>query len=418
MGKTLENSNQKETKDSTGNQWITAFQSKPVQKVCFFGAFFTIIITLGIIIKWHENANMKPLFFDFHVFWGAAKLVLSGQPLDVFDVPALARAAGFTETIWLPWLYGPGFLVFMTPFGILPFKLAWIAFILLSAALFALALRPFTEGNRFLLFGLVFAPANFPVYMLGQNSLLWFAACLAALWALRRQKYILAGIFIGLMTLKPQLGILIPFALIGLRAWSTIASATLTTIVLALLPTLFFGFEYWQGLFHIAELHGQQFFERIETNLIAVSPYSFFSVIGLSHEIALAMQITLTLSLALCLIWAWGKKDISFDLKAALLLCSISLSSPYILHYDLVSLCLCGFFLIRARELRLKFPDTILIILCWLGTGGAIVVGRLLEGSEIRLQLIYLPIVLLTLIVCIYGVLKRTPSLPHSKETT
>ena len=54
-----------------------------------------------------------------------------------------------------------------------------------------------------------------------------------------------SGIFAGLLTLKPHLGIMIAATMA--RNWKALVAALLTTIVLVLLSAFAFGSEPWNG---------------------------------------------------------------------------------------------------------------------------------------------------------------------------
>ena len=151
----------------------------------------------------------KALDVDFAVFWGAARLALAEGPLAPFDVDALnaARALPPTvETFPMLWLYPPGWLAVLLPFGLLGFFWAWLAFAGGSFALFAAA----TRGPARVLSGLwplmLAAPAVLLTLALGQTSLIFAGLLVLALEAIRRDQPVLAGLAIALMTLKPQLG--------------------------------------------------------------------------------------------------------------------------------------------------------------------------------------------------------------------
>src|SRR4029077_16687910 len=74
----------------------------------------------------------------------------------------------------------------------------------------------------------------------GQNGFLTAALIGGTLGLLERHPA-LAGICLGVLTYKPQFGLLFPIVLIADRRWLTIAVATLTAIVLAALSWLVFG---------------------------------------------------------------------------------------------------------------------------------------------------------------------------------
>ncbi|MEM6495318.1 MAG: glycosyltransferase family 87 protein [Pseudomonadota bacterium] len=57
----------------------------------------------------------------------------------------------------------------------------------------------------------------------------------------------LAGLLFGLLTVKPQIGLLIPFELIILGAWRAFWTAAVVTIVLFLASILLFGTGPWHG---------------------------------------------------------------------------------------------------------------------------------------------------------------------------
>ena len=65
----------------------------------------------------------------------------------------------------------------------------------------------------------------------------------AAVWLDRRPA--LAGICLGSLAYKPQLGIIVPLALIVARRWRCFAFAAATVLVLAAAATLAFGTDVW-----------------------------------------------------------------------------------------------------------------------------------------------------------------------------
>ena len=75
----------------------------------------------------------------------------------------------------------------------------------------------------------------------GQNGAFTAALLVGGLLAAPKRP-ILAGVLFGLLTVKPQLGILIPFCLLASRNWRAFASAAVTTVTLVLLTGLAFGF--------------------------------------------------------------------------------------------------------------------------------------------------------------------------------
>jgi arabinofuranan 3-O-arabinosyltransferase len=68
-----------------------------------------------------------------------------------------------------------------------------------------------------------------------------------ALWflSLRERRPILAGICLGALTIKPQLGFLFPILLVIERRWTVMLVAGLTTVVMVLASIAAFGYAVW-----------------------------------------------------------------------------------------------------------------------------------------------------------------------------
>jgi arabinofuranan 3-O-arabinosyltransferase len=310
----------------------------------------------------------RALGIDFRVFWAAGQLALTDEPLAVFDLQRLGAVHNVGPDDWMPWLYPPGFLVLMLPFGALSFSLAFLLWTLLSLLAVWLAARQFTAGAGPATLAMTVAPAYLPTLAIGQVSLLWLAGLLVALAALRSQNWVLAGIFIGCLTLKPQLGLLIPIALVAAGCWRTIAAATITALLLAALPTLLTGPEYWPMLGAQMLAMGDRAMHFIATVDLMVGPFFLLVTLGLPPDVALWLQWALTVALAVVVFHIWRAPTISFDTKAAALLSAILLSAPYFWHYEAAMTAAIGLFLLRAGLLHRTVPHMALLTLLWFGS--------------------------------------------------
>ncbi|WFU41922.1 glycosyltransferase family 87 protein [Bradyrhizobium sp. CB82] len=61
---------------------------------------------------------------------------------------------------------------------------------------------------------------------------------------------VLAGICLGLLTYKPQYGLLFPLVLVARGEWKVFVAAAITAISVALASMLVFGAESWAAFFH------------------------------------------------------------------------------------------------------------------------------------------------------------------------
>ncbi len=284
---------------------------------------------------------------DFFCFWAAAKAAIFVDSALVYDNQAFRQFGGsyFENEGFLHFFYPPTLLMLYMPLGYLPNIAAFIVFIGVTLAGYALMARYAYGGWIGGLYVIALPTTLFAIYF-GQNSLLLCALLGGALVALRNGKLVLSGILIGCLTIKPQIGVLIPFALLAGRHWSAFAAATLTTVFLVLASWLMFGSETWVAFF------GQTIFAKEILDheylpyVVHVTPFSTLQQIGVPYSVAIALQIALVGVMIMLTVRVW-QKDVPFDLKAAVLSSAALLSTPYLLSYDLALLSVPFIFLLH-----------------------------------------------------------------------
>lgn len=260
------------------------------------------------------------------------------------------------------------------PFGAMPFSVGFLVSTVLSIVLICLAVRNFVGGSLPVWLAMTLAPAYIPTLILGQNSLFWLAGLVAALAALRNERWVLAGVFIGCLTLKPQLGLLIPVALLAAGLWRTIFSAIATTVVLAAVPTFLFGVEYWPMLIDRLAEQGEGVVTSIENLFLMVGPFYLLNLLGASPEWALRIQWAIIILSAAIVALLWRSDRISFDVKAAGLLLAMLLSAPYLWYYEVAMMAVIGLFMVRGGLIGYSIPQLFLLFSLWLG--GALQAGN------------------------------------------
>lgn len=357
-----------------GEAFASAFGRRSLRRIAIAAAlFFATVLAIYIVIAAAgvRASDNGVLPVDFILFWGAAKLALAGDALAVFDPAALSAVHGLGEDTWYPWAYPPGFMLLLTPLGAMSFGAAWVTFTLFSLTALGLSLRSFAPGPAWVL--AISAPAFMPALILGQTTPLWAAGLLGALGCLRSRRFVMAGVLIGCLTLKPQLGLLIPVALIAARRWDVAASAALTTLGLLIAPTLVFGFAYWPGLMEVGGEHVSFLQSGDEKLGMMPSVFSALRSLGFRHGAGLAAQAVVTLGAGYAVWRAWADPRAPFDLRAAMLTAAIPLSTPYLWYYDSAFVMLTALFLVRAGALRgagLWFA-----LLFWVGPGLTVMAG-------------------------------------------
>jgi hypothetical protein len=196
----------------------------------------------------------------------------------------------------------------------------------------------------------VFFALGFPAVLwnatAGQNGFLT-ATLIGGTLALLERRPLLAGICLGLLTYKPQFGLLFPIVLIADRRWLTLAVAAVVAISLAALSWPAFGSAAWEAFIHSTPLtsrvvlgEGGADWDRLQ------SLFGFVRANGGGEALAWTVQTIATLALATALVVLWRSR-VAYDLKAAALATGALIATPYLYTYDLVVLAVAVAFLLR-----------------------------------------------------------------------
>jgi alpha-1,2-mannosyltransferase len=328
-------------------EWLTAARMRSYSLIllglCVVAIAAWIVLADGLI-----DRNGKPIGTDFSNVYAAGQLVRQGHAADAYD-PSLQHAAEtavFSRDVpFFGWHYPPFFLAIA--FLVAAFPYAWGLSIWLAAsfAAYLAALRAILPRAETWLVAAAF-PAVFVNIGHGQNGFLTTALLGGALQLLTRRPW-LAGILIGLLTYKPQFGVLIPVALLAGGYVRTIAAAMLTVAALLVLSTIALGENIWHAFAASTAFTQTVVLEAGGTGWEKIQ--SIFSAVrmwGGSVPLAYAAQATLAIILAATLAKLW-RSHAAFELKAAALCTGSLLATPYVLDYDLVVASLAIAFLAR-----------------------------------------------------------------------
>lgn len=208
---------------------------------------FVLLVLAGIVTKEFFFNGERVRAGDFLAFWSASVLALGGEPLAAYDAArhaAMGAAAiGGPGAESLPWLSPPHFLLLLMPFSLLPYPWAWALWSALTAIPFALACRAVLPVRGAWIIGLA-TPGAMLCMAVGQTGLLTSALAATTLVAMERRP-VLAGMALGLLTLKPQFGLLFPVFLAFGGRWVAFAAATVTFLLLTGLAAWAFGPAIW-----------------------------------------------------------------------------------------------------------------------------------------------------------------------------
>jgi len=261
------------------------------------------------------------------------------------------RAVGCDFDGYYGWHYPPPAFFFAAALATLPYLVAAVVWLLTTLATYVAAIAGILGLRTGVLFALGFPAAIWNVTA-GQNGFLTAALIGGTLGLLERHPA-LAGVCLGLLTYKPQFGLLFPIVLIADRRWLTIVVATLTAILLAALSWFAFGSASWEAFVHWAPLSSHALIDEGALDWYRLqSVFAFARAHGGSETLAWIVQGIVSLVLAVGLVWLW-KSRVAFELKAAALAAGALLATPYLFMYDLVVLAVAVAFLLRfafARE--------------------------------------------------------------------
>ncbi|HWK13456.1 MAG TPA: glycosyltransferase family 87 protein [Rhizobiaceae bacterium] len=310
---------------------------------------------LGVSIK-----GERLPYWDFTNLWSGSRMVLEGHARLLFDPDAYRAQIDHYFNVILPdqeWSYPPGILLIGVPLALLPIWAAFLVWSLGTVALWHLAIRPFNLPAIAHLFVLL-SPAIWSNQMFGQNGALTAALLIAGLYHAPARP-ILAGFLIGALTIKPHLGILIPFCLLASRNWTAFASAAATALGMAGLTGMLFGFDVWSGF--LTET-------RALMTLIMEAPYpqayhthmaTFFVLLrslGAGLELAYAMQacVTVLAIVAAAMLWL-PQNAMDHRSRVALTGVLVIIATPYGYTHDTAPLYLAiVWFLLRDPDPRIS----------------------------------------------------------------
>ena len=277
---------------------------------------------------------------DFVNYWTASRLVLDGQVLDLFADHAtyfrhLTALVG-PDAQWRNWSYPPHFLLAIWPLGLLGYLPALAAFLAVTLVAWLLALRAFL-GQAWpgpALGTVILAPAVADNLYHAQNGFLTGALMLGGL-ALRMKRPVLAGVLFGCLTVKPQLGVLLPLLLLVERRCLVIAAAGLTTAALVALSGLLFGWESWHGYLTQTLPYQSRVMTEFSGPYLGMMPTVFggLRAVNIAPDLALAVHGAVALvALGLAIAALWRCQDAG--LRAAVTVMATLVVTPYWLTYD------------------------------------------------------------------------------------
>ena len=302
---------------------------------------------------------------DFSNFWMAGHLAVTDRAGLIYDLDAYWQAMRFAFSPQQPEMnfsYPPHALPLLLPLGMMPFGVAlavWLA-AGVAAVHFAAFGRSEIENSKTWTMLLLLSPCVLFTFSIAQATCLLAFLFVTGLRLVKTRPW-LSGLLLGLLSIKPHLGLLIGAWLLMGREWKVIAAALATALALSAMSVILFGTGPWTDyLAHTVPYQASVL--RVPYGFVwalMVSPYAWFSQIGVSAGVATVLHAATALALAIAsLVCATTARGNNEDLAIAILALGSVLITPYSLIYDLVIPVAALFgFLAKARIAASRWPS-------------------------------------------------------------
>ena len=313
--------------------WVTARRVRLYPRL-----FLAVCLALAVVAILRGQGSLTdastPLGTDFISFWSAANLVAQGRPAAAYDHAALQA---LEQTITGPdgplytWLYPPMALLVVAPLAALPYPAALATWLGLTLAGYLTALWRLLPERRALLPLLAFPPLFINLGH-GQNAFLSAALLGWGLLLLPRRPW-LAGLLLGTLIYKPQLGLLLPVALLAAGQGRAFLGAGLAALALAGATYGLWGAEVWTAFLTKSDYARQMLEQGLVPWYKMTSVFAAARLLGAGVGVAWALQGLASL-IAAATVWRLWRGPAAYPIKVAALAIGTLVAAPLALDYD------------------------------------------------------------------------------------
>ena len=328
--------------------WITCRRLRAhgtILALCLWSVYVWTIATPGLRDR---NGNLKGT--DFLHFYTLGSIAATHHATDLYDMSAQAalamrRVPEAGGIRYLP-LYPPQVSILFMPFAHFSYGWGLLLWWVWSAAVYGVCcfsiwracpnLRDY--AGTVVLLALAFPPF-FQLIAWGQTTAFALACFTLMFLLLRDQREFLAGLVLGCLIFKPQLGLAAAIVFVSTGAWKIVAGAALSAIGQLSLGVSYYGLEPLRQWVHVLRsvstlspgLEPRPYQTHcLRTFWSMLVPWSEFSI-GLY---LLSAAVVLALAIA-----CWKRyQSVPLSLRYSALLLASVLVSPHITVYDLVIL--------------------------------------------------------------------------------
>jgi hypothetical protein len=313
--------------------------------LCLWSVFTWNLATPG---PRDRNGNLKGT--DFSHLYTLGSVGLERRAADLYNEDAQAeltarRIPGAEGIRYIP-LYPPQVSIIFAPLAALPYARALIIWLTISALLYGVCCyklwqscpRLFNEGRTVFILAIAF-PGFFHLIAWGQTSAVALACFTAAFLLLRHERPFLAGLALGCLIFKPQLGIAAAFVFVYTRAWRVIAGGILSAAAQLAVPAFYYGAESLRAWMHMMTSVVDNIPLTEPRPYQTLSLRTFWTMLIPGRALPLALYILSAIVILGFTAAVWSRRPaLPLALRYSSLLVASVLVAPHLLVYDVAVL--------------------------------------------------------------------------------
>jgi hypothetical protein len=329
------------------NSWLTSRRIRAHGLILALGLWSTytcwILATPGLLDR---NGLVKGT--DFLHYYTLGSLAREHRGADLYNMATqsslaqrLVPQAG--RLFYVP-LYGPQVSLFFAPLSALPYGWALSVWLIANTAIYAaccyavwktcLDLR--SDGRTVMILAVAY-PAFFHLIAWGQTSALALACFTLAYFALRSRCMVSAGLAIGCLIFKPQLGLAAAFVFLLAHEWKVAFGALTAAFAQLSIGWFYYGTSVMQDyLVHLIRVREVLF--QLEPRPYQMhSLRSFWAMLVLWPHVAFGLYFATAMAVLAITLFCW-KSTAPLSLRFSSVLIATVLVSPHLTVYDLLIL--------------------------------------------------------------------------------
>ena len=236
-------------------------------------------------------------------------------------------------------VYGPQTALLFAPFSRLPYVAAGACWALLTLVVYLtslwLAWRPAREvlkDRAFIVAAALAFPPAWQLVIYGQTTAVVLAAFAGGLWALERNRHVLAGVALSLLLVKPQWGLIVAIVLLSRLEFRVISGIALGAALQLSAVVAVFGsavlMEYGRALRELPLI----------TRLLEPDAYKMHSLRAITDllpgGIAPVVWVLLSIAIAWNAVRVWGDAAQPLRVRYGVMVLASALVNPHLSVYD------------------------------------------------------------------------------------